>query len=332
STLETQLSVVAQGNNHFKSNGYLHVPGANRGIFGGTLIAKSLLSAARTLPVNVQTGTSDFKQHSIHNTFVLGGDSSIDLQFRVERIRDGRNFVTREVKAYQNGAVIFISIISFKNVGNPQGSMSSLGPQLKYQPMLDLDGIAEVDECISVQDIDFDARIRKSFESDPLEVRFPREYFDDVDNVDDVEDGSLKNKRDKKHRNSYKMRALLFRPSLAVYLRKMYYWIRVKPRIQNHCEFNQIGVSYLSDAFFLLCVMPLSDRKLYSSLFSVSMDHSIYFNMDLDHESDYRCDEWMVFVVDSPKSSNGLSLVTGQIYRSDGKLIAYIVQEGLVSI
>jgi acyl-CoA thioesterase-2 len=52
--------------------------------------------------------------HSLHGYFVLPGDPKIPIIYEVERIRDGRSFTTRSVKAIQHGRVIFMLLASFQ--------------------------------------------------------------------------------------------------------------------------------------------------------------------------------------------------------------------------
>jgi acyl-CoA thioesterase-2 len=51
--------------------------------------------------------------HSMHGYFLLGGDPSHPIIYEVERIRDGRSFTTRRVKAIQHGRAIFTMSVSF---------------------------------------------------------------------------------------------------------------------------------------------------------------------------------------------------------------------------
>jgi len=49
----------------------------------------------------------------MHCYFVLAGDSTIPILYHVERVREGRSFVTRTVQARQSGKCIFTTTISF---------------------------------------------------------------------------------------------------------------------------------------------------------------------------------------------------------------------------
>src|SRR6059058_2509482 len=76
-------------------------------VFGGQVIGQALVAARRT--VDVQT----FHPHSLHAYFLLGGDPRVPIIYGVDRIRDGRSFVTRRTIAIQHGRPIFAMSASF---------------------------------------------------------------------------------------------------------------------------------------------------------------------------------------------------------------------------
>src|SRR5207249_10814766 len=76
-------------------------------VFGGQVIGQALVGACRT--VDVLT----FHPHSLHAYFLLGGDPKVPIIYEVDRIRDGRSFVTRRVIAIQHGQAIFSMSVSF---------------------------------------------------------------------------------------------------------------------------------------------------------------------------------------------------------------------------
>jgi acyl-CoA thioesterase-2 len=74
-------------------------------VFGGQVIAQALVAANRTV--------EERQVHSLHGYFMLGGDPTIPILYEVERIRDGRSFTTRRVRAIQRGESIFAMMVSF---------------------------------------------------------------------------------------------------------------------------------------------------------------------------------------------------------------------------
>ena len=76
-------------------------------VFGGQVAGQALVAAGRT----VETGRS---VHSLHAYFVRPGDPRVPIVYEVERVRDGRSFTTRRVRAVQRGEVIFALSASFQ--------------------------------------------------------------------------------------------------------------------------------------------------------------------------------------------------------------------------
>ena len=76
-------------------------------VYGGQVAAQALVAAVRTVD-------PDFHVHSLHSYFLLPGDYEVPIIYDVERVRDGRSFVTRRVSARQHGKVIYYQTVSFQ--------------------------------------------------------------------------------------------------------------------------------------------------------------------------------------------------------------------------
>lgn len=74
-------------------------------VFGGQVAGQALVAAARTV--------DEGSVHSLHSYFLRPGDPRIPILYEVDRIRDGRSFVTRRVVAIQHGRAIFNLQASF---------------------------------------------------------------------------------------------------------------------------------------------------------------------------------------------------------------------------
>lgn len=77
-------------------------------VFGGQVLAQSLVAAMRTVP-------DDRHVHSMHGYFLRPGDVGQPITFSVDRIHDGRSFSTRRTQAYQDGLPILSMIASFQD-------------------------------------------------------------------------------------------------------------------------------------------------------------------------------------------------------------------------
>ena len=74
-------------------------------LFGGQVAAQALVAAGRTVDA--------LPAHSLHGYFLRPGDPSVPVVYTVDRIRDGRSFVTRRVVGQQRGKAIFNMAASF---------------------------------------------------------------------------------------------------------------------------------------------------------------------------------------------------------------------------
>lgn len=75
-------------------------------LFGGLIAAQALAAAGTTV-------AAEKLPQSLHLYFVRGGQYGVDVEFQVERTRDGRAFDTRRVTARQHGKTILEMIASF---------------------------------------------------------------------------------------------------------------------------------------------------------------------------------------------------------------------------
>jgi acyl-CoA thioesterase-2 len=76
-------------------------------VFGGQVAAQALMAATRTV--------EDRLVHSLHAYFLRLGDPNTPIIYQVDRIRDGRGFVTGRVTAIQHGRAIFALAASFQS-------------------------------------------------------------------------------------------------------------------------------------------------------------------------------------------------------------------------
>ncbi len=78
-----------------------------KSVFGGQVLGQALMAATRTVE-------ADRRAHSLHAYFLRPGDMATPIVYEVERIRDGRSFTTRRVRAVQHGEPIFSMMVSYQ--------------------------------------------------------------------------------------------------------------------------------------------------------------------------------------------------------------------------
>jgi acyl-CoA thioesterase-2 len=104
-------------------------------------------------------------------------------------------------------------------------------------------------------------------------------------------------------------------------------WLRASGRMPDDDQLHQCVLAYASDMNMLdTCLLPHGVSWMNPNFQSASLDHSIYFH----HR--FRADEWLLFVQDSPAASAGRGFNRGLVYTQDGRLIASVMQEGLIRL
>jgi len=76
------------------------------GLYGGQIVAQALRAAAHTVE-------PAYRLHSLHGYFIRLGDASEPIRFEVDRVRNGRSFLTRRVIARQAVGAILTMAASF---------------------------------------------------------------------------------------------------------------------------------------------------------------------------------------------------------------------------
>jgi acyl-CoA thioesterase-2 len=84
-------------------------------------------------------------------------------------------------------------------------------------------------------------------------------------------------------------------------------------------------LTYISDYNILsAALLPHASKAHYGNTHMASLDHSMWFFRDFDF------DDWMLFSIESPSTSNARGFAKGNIFSREGMLIASVAQEGLM--
>ena len=203
-------------------------------IFGGQVLAQALVAARRTVD-------EDRPAHSCHGYFILAGDLSIPVVYFVDRLRDGKSFVTRRVTAIQHGQAIFNMSASFHRLEQGpehQLDMPDVPPPEGLRPELDI--IRERAEAIP-------GRLRSVLTQDrPLDIR-PLDRSDPLDPV----------RREARRR----------------------YWIRAIGEVGDDTLNHQALLAYASDYGLLGSALRPHGLTVQSpDVMVASLDHAIWFH------------------------------------------------------
>ncbi|TPX66361.1 hypothetical protein SpCBS45565_g04502 [Spizellomyces sp. 'palustris'] len=273
----------------------LWLPVGARGVFGGQVVGLALSAATRTVDAK-------YRVHSLHCYFLLPGDNTIPIVYRVNRVRDGKTYTTRMVTALQRGKVIFTLMCSFQ-----AGEESTLTHQYQMPDVLPPEQLKSTEEklqhWLQHPRISQNPKYREHFEmrlQEPIPI--------------DIRDcHTLQRARD-----------LMHPPKRAP---KQYLWMRAKGTLPDDIAFHNIVAAYCSDHYLLTTSILTHGISNYSNprlSMLASLDHSVWFH------APFRADEWLLYEMESSRTIAGRGLNFGRIYTRDGRLVVSTAQEGVI--
>jgi acyl-CoA thioesterase II len=104
-------------------------------------------------------------------------------------------------------------------------------------------------------------------------------------------------------------------------------WLRAAGKLADDPWLHASVLAYASDLTLLSAsVVPhgvfIGDPRLQPA----SLDHAMWFHRG------FRADEWLLYDQVSPSAGGGRGFATGRLFTADGRLVASVVQEGLVRL
>ena len=280
---------------------------SRRSVYGGQILGQALVAAHRTLE------QKDFHCHSFHSYFLLTCDPTVPAIYHVDRIRDGRNFATRNVVIKQKGRAIFSATVSFHRPEQSrlthQKSMPDVPPPEKCVSREEyLNGLLKKAEAEGNESFRKNVQDALKLMSvsvvggtmSPIEFRYV-----------DPEDSSI-----------FPL-AGVERQAKEPITR---FWFRSKKLLPDDLWTHHCVAAYASDHGILtVATNTLGHPYTYYSTIA-SLDHSMWFH------SPFRADEWLLYDTYSTKAVSGRVHVHGSIYTQSGELVMSVTQEGLLRL
>jgi len=268
----------------------LWLPIGARGVFGGQIIGLALAATNKTVG-------SEFHVHSLHCYFILPGDASIPIIFKVSRVRDGRSYITRSVEARQRGLSIFIMLLSYK-----------IPETFILEHQYPMPKVPPPEECT-----DTETRLR-AWLNDARAAKFHNLIRMRLEQPFPVEFRHIGHR----HLGMNELEPI-----------KMT-WMKTKEKLPDHVNLHHCVAAYLSDHELLnVSLIPhglakISERKARQLSVMTSLDHTIWFH------APYRVDDWLLYVMESPRTVDGRGFCHGRVYTRNGTLVMSVAQEGVV--
>lgn len=324
-----------------------HLPAApvgSRATFGGTLVAQALLAALSTVP-------QDFAPASVHCYFLRAGDPTRHITYTVDRLRDGRGHLHREVRAHQGSDLVFTSLVLFAAEQGRPGSLAhrkqrsgGLPPLGGYVPAAELfdrevlneprarsyyAGLPTARQRGGQRHLD---ALRESYVSQPLEYLFPPGFFAvNKGEAPPETTGYYVRVREGDAQASPQCHSDVNSDITASHSDITAGTADAAPSVTTPSvmpptdpRFGYTAFAYLSDSHLLLCLPQLAGLPMFSHAFSVSLDHAIHFHAPpAPHARLYA-------ELRRARSGAHRHLLHGEYFGADGAIVASVSQEGLV--
>src|SRR5512140_959544 len=254
-----------------------------KSVFGGQVIGQALVAATRTVEGR--------RPPAFHAYFLLPGDMAAPIVYEVDRIRDGRSFTARRVKAVQHGNPILSMMASFQ-VDEPGLTHQEPMPQVPGPEEL-RSGADLREEWLAEAGAQVPERVREAMRKPaPLEFR-PVQPWNP-------------------------MRPRVAEPRQSI-------WFRAVDRMPDDALLHTCVLTYASDYNLMpTALRPHGASWIGGGTIVASIDHAMWFHRPA------RVDEWLLYTMDSPSAQGARGLGRGLIYDRGGRLVASVAQEGLM--
>ena len=104
-------------------------------------------------------------------------------------------------------------------------------------------------------------------------------------------------------------------------------WFRITEKVADQPSLHRILLAYVSDFNLLGTAMrPHALSAAQPGIKVASLDHALWFHRP------FRADDWLLYALDSPSSSESRGFCRGSIFTQSGELIASVAQEGLIRV
>lgn len=253
-----------------------------KSVFGGQVIGQALVAAGRT--------ADDLDVHSLHAYFLRPGDMALPIVYEVERMRDGRHFSARHVRAIQGGRPLLSMLVSF------QRQEEGFEHQVQMPDVPPPEQLTDLAECSD-----------RWLEAAP---QVPDRIFHALTRELAIE-----------FRPVTPWNPLHPTPQPA----QQHIWFRAAGALPDKPMLHRCVLAYASDFHLLSSALrPHAVSWFTPDMAVASIDHALWFHRDV------RIDDWLLYSMDSPTAQGARGLSRGQIFDRQGRLVASVVQENLM--
>jgi acyl-CoA thioesterase II len=261
--------------------------------YGGDMVAQALVAAVRSVD-------TDRGLHSMHSYFMRPVDIGAEVRYEVERLRDGRGYSTRQVRAFQGGKPVYAAMASF-HVPEDGGEYAVPAP------------LAVPDPESLPSSAAYLAAVEPGTPEAGTMTDQSREYWAGG--------------------RSFDMRHV---PG-PVYVRvegdrvaHQAVWVRPFDGLRpveglSDEQLGQAALAYACDYTILEPILRvLGSAWADPGLVTASLDHAMWFHRPV------RIDDWLLYAQEAASAHGGRGLGLGRFFTRDGEHVATVAQEGMI--
>ncbi len=275
------------------------------GLYGGQIVAQALRAADLT----VKAG---HLPHSLHAYFLRMGDPEEPVRFEVERLRDGRSFVARQVVARQSTGAILNMSASFQAAATPTMDVQLARPPAVGAPAEAWD--VSWSPVFELRFVPGDTLLGNSGRPPGRTGAAPTEQPSEVSIMRDLSDPG------QAHMAAHRLGGRLDR---AEGLQKACSWSKVLEPLGDEQALHAAALAYVSDSgpAWVAAALHAEECEPAEPWRPVSLDHAIWFHRP------FRADDWLLFEATSGSLYDSRGLTQGRVFSLDGALVASVAQE-----
>ncbi|CAI4227366.1 unnamed protein product [Auanema sp. JU1783] len=291
--LDTFLKLEELDTDLYRSTHQLRGRKAHNRVYGGQVVGQALMAANRTVDKGLFA-------HSLHCYFIQQADAERPLVYEVSRVRDGRSFSTRLVKARQNGQTVCTCSVSYQKMEEDSISHQQQIPS-----------VPPPEDCEDSKDF-MNRLINNPATVSEQGKRAVAAYQQILDIP-----------------KTFQVRLITPQKYVQVPLNqpmKFACWVKNNTEIGDDEQLHHCVAAFISDVAPVGTPIAAHAAAGFKLGMAASLDHTMWF-----HRPDFKIDnDWVLYETESTIAAGGRALIHGKMWTRDGRLVLSTAQEILV--
>ncbi|KAF8381877.1 hypothetical protein PRIPAC_71019, partial [Pristionchus pacificus] len=262
-------------------------------VYGGQVVGQALMAAQATMSEGLHV-------HSLHSNFLYQADADRPIVYEVSRIRDGRSFCTRLVRARQGGVCVFSTSISYQR--DEPDAICHQTPMPTVPTPDECEDIGNFMHRLMNDPSTVSAEGQRAAVAYQQVLDFPR---------------------------TFQIRFITPREYINVPLdkpMKFACWVKSNTPIGDDKHLHHCVAAFISDVTPVGTPIGAHAARGFKLGMAASLDHSMWI-----HRHDFRIDtDWLLYETESTVAAGSRALIHGKMWTRDGRMVISSTQEILI--